>query len=104
MVIIWKEIHYRFVSPVDVFLIAGERDPAKGPFSDTEQRTNIRRHEAGIIECISDAVVFRSLSEVVAVIEYHRPALLKFEHCLDMPCHRGHRPPFIFDLVRYPQS
>ena len=91
-----NKFEHQPVSPVDIFGIARQRDPAERPLADAEEWTDILRHKAGDIEGALDASQLRLGTEIVAVVEGHRAARLQLQHRLDMTAHGRHREPGIF--------
>ncbi len=99
MVVVGKQIHHCLVGFVDVFLFARKCHPAERTFAFAKQRADIRRHEAGIIKGIFNAIVEGTLPKIVAVIKDDCPAFLIFEHCFNVLCHRVHHGFFIGRLI-----
>src|SRR5271170_6153523 len=86
-----EEIEDQFVGAVNVFGIAGERDPAKRPLAYAEERADVLGHETGDSEGVFYAGKFGLGSQVVAVVECDRTAPLQLEHRVDVLAHGFHR-------------
>src|SRR5690606_5310644 len=87
MVVIREKVHYRLVGLVNVFLLAGECDPAKRSLAFAEQRPNIRRNESGIRERVENPVIEGALPQIIPVVEDNSTALLKLKHRFDVARH-----------------
>src|SRR5229473_2850413 len=61
------------VGLVDVFGIAGERNPAERTDTAAEQRADVLRHETREIKSVGDTRIERDLTNVVAVVEHRQP-------------------------------
>ena len=72
---------------VDVFGIAGERDPAEGTGAGAEERANVFGHEAGDEEGVGAAGVEGEAADVVAVVEGDGAGALQGEHGVDVDDH-----------------
>ena len=75
------------VRAVDVLGITREGDPAEGPDSAAEQRTDVCGDEAGKVEGIGNAVVECLLANVIAIVERRNAPGFKCQHGLDMAGH-----------------
>ena len=82
VLVLGEQLQHGLVGAVDVLRVAGERHPAERPFALAEQRPDVGRHEAGIVEGVGHAGVEGALAQVVAVVEDVSAALLKVEHGL----------------------
>ena len=86
------------ISLVNIFGISRQRHPAERADTATKQRAHVGRDKAGKIEGIRQALFFRNLPDIIAVIEcwYTRPR--QIEHCLHVNFHRC--PRGRFDVIR----
>ena len=85
--VVGEKLEREFVGHVDVFRIAGERDPAEGAGAGAEERANVFGHEAGNQERVGAAGVEGEAADVVAVVEGDGAGALQGEHGVDVDDH-----------------
>ena len=76
------------IGPVDVFRVAGQRDPAERADASAEQRAHVGRHESREIEGIRATDIESHLADVVAVVDGRDALPAEGQHRLDVHAHR----------------
>ena len=82
-----NKLKREIVRHVDVFGIAGERDPAEGAGAGAEERTNVLGDEAGDEKGVGASGVEGEAADVVAVVEGDGAGALQGEHGIDVDNH-----------------
>src|SRR4029434_6060546 len=86
-----KQLFDLCISLVDVVGIAGQGDPTKRASAFAKQRADIRRYESPQCEGLVPALIMRTLTNVVAVINDLGSHRLKIEHRLHVDATRTRR-------------
>jgi hypothetical protein len=94
--VVGEQLEDRAIGASDVGWVAGQGDPAERTAALAELRSDERRHEARVIECVGDAGLLRLRAQVVPVVEDDRAGALEVEHRPDVGRHRATRAALVF--------
>ena len=91
MLVIRDDLLHFGVGLVDVLRVTGQGNPAERSDAAAEQRTDIGRDEAGEVEGVTHAHLFRHLANVVAVVKGRNAHLAEGQHRGDVFRHGAFR-------------
>ena len=89
--VVGKKLLHLGIGAVDILGIARQRTPAERPHTPTEQRPDIRGHEAGEGKGVFQTLLKRHLPDVVAIVERGNTGVPEIHHRLHMHLHAGAR-------------